>query len=102
MAEQLPVVSSEQATDDEIPPPLIILNGLVCQRNGLIKNDEDKLVGQIVHGDTKMIHHRGSRCDAHGHVYSPWSPYGVEGWARTLTPSQARGLMSKDGEEATV
>lgn len=102
MAEQSKGAGSKQVADNKTPPPLIILNGLKGEFDGTIKDDEGKLVGQIIEGIVLDVHLHESVCDAYGCFHTNWHPYSIVARARTLTPSLVESLLAKEGEEVVV
>ena len=71
----------EEETGPELPP-LSILEGLKCNKNGLIVNSAGKPVGRLVEGDAKKLAKGGNLCDAEGQF---WDGKGkVIGKAETL------------------
>ena len=63
-------------------PPLSILDGLKCNKNGLIVNANGKPVGKLVEGDAKKLAKGGNVCDAEGHFFD--SKGKIIGTAETL------------------
>jgi len=75
-----PVEEAEDAGPEL--PPLSILEGLKCNKQGKIVTADGKPVGELVEGDAKKLSKSGTECDAEGQF---WDGKGhVLGKAKTL------------------
>ncbi|KAI9811341.1 MAG: hypothetical protein M1827_005501 [Pycnora praestabilis] len=84
---------AEEAAEETEPefPPLSILEGLRCNKQGKIVTAEGKPVGELIEGDAKKLAKSGAECDDEGQF---WDGKGkVIGRAKTLP-------QEDEGEEA--
>jgi len=71
----------EEETGPELPP-LSILEGCKCNKQGKVVNEDGKPLGELVEGDAKRLSKLGAECDAEGQF---WDGKGkVIGRAQTL------------------
>ena len=77
-------VELAQAEEDTGPelPPLSILEGCKCNKQGKVVNEDGKPLGELIEGDPKRLSKLGAECDAEGQF---WDGKGnVIGRAQTL------------------
>lgn len=78
------LVGQEPEEEDTGPelPPLSILEGCTCNKQGKIVNEDGKPLGELIEGDPKKLAKSGAKCDAEGQF---WDNSGhVIGRAQTL------------------
>ena len=89
----------EEDTGPELPP-LSILEGLKCNKNGKIVNAEGTPVGELIEGDPKKLSKSGAQADAEGQF---WDGQGhVIGRAVTLPVSPSEEEAPFSGLEGLI